>query len=326
MSPRHLCVVFALLAAGCINEPEEQELSERLDFGNREPGVVINEFLVDPLQSQPEFIELYNAGSAMENLAGWSIADAPTASGNITTYTIAPKGSRAELPPGGYAVVAPESSGNAAGSRLMTYYDELATGPGVRVFIIPKRSTLSLNNNGDRIRLIDADGKTVDILTYSESWHNPANRSTKRISLEKYHPLLPSDSPASWTSSTNEKYGATPGRANSVYVPFSRSVETLSLSPDPFSPNGDGTADVLTVLVSLPAGAWQIAVSIYDALGSKVKTLAAGMPAGPVTALAWDGRDDDGRPVPAGRYLVTMQAAGTSSPARSASGSVALVR
>jgi hypothetical protein len=43
---------------------------------------------------------------------------------------------------------------------------------------------------------------------------------------------------------------------------------------------------------------------VRDALGRTVRALWSGMVSCPALPLTWDGRDDDGRAVPAGLYLV----------------------
>jgi hypothetical protein len=44
----------------------------------------------DPLQGQREFIELWNPTNATVDLAGWTVHDAPTASGSANEFTFAP--------------------------------------------------------------------------------------------------------------------------------------------------------------------------------------------------------------------------------------------
>src|SRR2546422_3168819 len=78
-------------------------------------------------------------------------------------------------------------------------------------------------------------------------------------------------------------------------------------SPDPFGPDAGG----LTASYSLPAAA-QVRAGLYDLAGARV----ARVMDGPVTAgnhvLRWDGRADDGRPAPAGLYVIRLEtAAGT---------------
>ncbi|NTU57633.1 MAG: hypothetical protein HGB00_01720 [Chlorobiaceae bacterium] len=334
MRPYHLPVLIVLLAAGCVDGNETKSFTENLAIQDRATGPVINEILFDPLQEsgdnipdQPDFVEIYNPGISAIDLTGWSIADRPSpATGKANRYYFAPKGGSNMLGPGQYGVIAPESNGMVAGSRLTSYFSYLQSTPDARIFLVKSYKVFSLNNEGDCVRLLDSKGSVADSANYTPNWHNPANKSTKHLSIEKFHPLLPSDSPLNWTSSSDTQYGATPGKSNSVYTPPSRSEEVFRLSPNPFSPNGDFREDVLKITVSLPAGSYQLSVSVYDPTGNKVRTLASGTPAGPATALTWDGRNDSGQPLPTGTYRVTMNAAGYSGARFSGAESVMLAR
>lgn len=55
----------------------------------------------------------------------------------------------------------------------------------------------------------------------------------------------------------------------------------------------------------------QVAVEVYDIAGRRVRTLATSLAARDVSTLRWDGRDDAGRQVPAGVYLVRARGEGT---------------
>ncbi len=73
--------------------------------------------------------------------------------------------------------------------------------------------------------------------------------------------------------------------------------------PNPFNP-------VTTIPFTL-AGPTRVTLTIYDALGRKVRTLVDGdRPAG-TQAVTWDGRDGAGRPVSSGVYFVELETGGT---------------
>ncbi len=332
--PRPLCVLFMLSFCGCMDHVDERRFSETLSLQDGLVTPVINEILFDPLQDtrdnisdQPEFIEIYNPGTKAVDLTGWSIADRPNArTGKSNRYYFALKGADNMLGPGQYGIISPESAGIAATSRLVRYYTYLSESANTRIFLDKSHKSFDLNNDGDTVRLLNSYGETVDAVNYLPEWHNPAHISTKRISLEKLNPLLPSDSPLSWGSSSDRTYGGTPGKTNSLYIPKTRSGETLDLQPGTFSPNGDNRNDLLQITVNLPAGSYQLGITVYDAMGSQVRSLAAGTPAGPVARLVWDGCDNAGKPLPAGTYRVAMNAAGTSGSRFSATGTVSLAR
>lgn len=315
MRPHRFFAFCTLLLCGCDELlPDNGTFNEKLSLRADATGVVINEILYEPLSGVPEYIEIYNAGVESVDLGQWRVTDNPNATDAQKASLSSCGGSM--LGPGEYAMVVAEKTGCGPGlSELYARYPYLP-GAAARFFSLSK--TLSLNNTGDAILLFDNHNQLVDRVAYSPGWHNPANHETRRISLEKYNPLMPSDSPLSWGSSTDSQYGATPGKINSIYLAPSRSEEFLTAEPNPFSPDGDGKNDLLVISVNLPKGAYRLALAVWDGMGAKARTLAAGLPAGPAMRIAWDGRDDAGKQLPSGSYRLTMEAGGSGSTYQSA--------
>lgn len=320
MLPRHLVpVIIALLPAACMLEPEDHSPSGNPAMMSNRSLPVINEIHFDPEQGsiasitdQPDFVEIYNPGTNPIDLTGWSITDRPTAAGKVNQYKFAPDGYPNTLLPGQYAVITPENTADFPNSRLKKFYRFLDTLTNVKVFIVKKYKVFSLNNDNDLLRLLDRSGAVVDSVDYISSWHNPFLKSTKGISIEKYHPLMESNRSSSWSSCSETVYGATPCKVNSIYVNPGRSLEQLGVSPNPFSPDGDGRDDILTIRVNLPAGAYQMSVKLYNLTGREVRTLANGTAAGPTSYFEWNGLDEGRSPLPAGQYLIKVEA-GTAS-------------
>jgi hypothetical protein len=88
--------------------------------------------------------------------------------------------------------------------------------------------------------------------------------------------------------------------ASEIVLPFAR--------PNPFRPSQHGlTSLVLALGASVPAGS---DVAVYDARGRAVRTLTASVPGGFSRLAVWDGRDDAGRPLPAGVYFFRLGGVG----------------
>ena len=86
-----------------------------------------------------------------------------------------------------------------------------------------------------------------------------------------------------------------------------RELRGLHLQP----PYPNPSASTTRLGLVLPR-AGRLRVNVFDAQGRRVATLYSGSaPAGPL-ALAWDGNDASGRPVPAGRYEVRASSGGDS--------------
>lgn len=89
-----------------------------------------------------------------------------------------------------------------------------------------------------------------------------------------------------------------------------------------FSPNGDGRRDATQVTFTLKEGD-EVAVNVLDADDNLVRRLETGLEAAalkPVT-VTWDGRDDNGRVAPDGRYSLSLdlERQGLSLPVRGSS-------
>ncbi|NEX13826.1 MAG: hypothetical protein C1941_03880 [Prosthecochloris sp.] len=311
---------ITLFLSSCQSNNEEISLNGTSPSLEKRNLPVINEILFDPLQKkddgvndQPDFVEIYNPGTETVDLYGWHIQDCPASSGSRYTYHFADDPSSDNLlAPGQYGVIVPEETLDREASRLVNYYDYLSGDATVRIFIV-QRKTFSLNNDTDCVTLKDSDGTVIDSVAYSSTWHNPYSKNTKGVSLEKFNDQLLSNSPSSWSSSMDIVFGGTPGRHNSIYLPENRLEQTPSLrvTPESFSPDLNGTGDKASIRYSFPAGAYQVAVTIYDSSGKAVRTLAEGLPSGPEGMLEWNGLENDNSPALSGIYLVRVSATGT---------------
>jgi hypothetical protein len=159
----------------------------------------------------------------------------------------------------------------------------------------------------DVVRIIGPEGGPADVAPYRSA------DASRGGSLERLSPNLPSAAPGSWGESVDPS-GATPGRANSLRA------------PDPGgAPRGpllvasgrvlhrDGGPPLLFRLTPEARGL-ALTVEVRDLLGRTRRVLVRGQRFVSEGAFSWDGRDLDGRPVPAGIYVV--RAEGTADEAR----------
>ncbi|MBI5805975.1 lamin tail domain-containing protein [candidate division TA06 bacterium] len=240
--------------------------------------LVINEIMYDPSGGQPEWVEVYNRSGSPIDVCNWTIEDATFSPKNVST-------AHQNILPGEYLLLAPDTS----------YF----TGdcPKLKVSGWP-----SLNGDGDIICLRDLRGAAIDRVPYSSSWGGGDGKS-----LEKINPFLLSQEASGWGGCVTS-VGSTPGARNSIYIEKLGSSANLNISPNPFSPNGDGFED--HVLIGLDF-AWSRAVvniKIFDRLGRLVKNLAEQQSFGASGTVVWDGRDGGGQICPMGAYIVLLEA------------------
>ncbi len=152
----------------------------------------------------------------------------------------------------------------------------------------------------DVVRIVGPGDVPSDVAPYRSA------DASRGGSLERLSPDLPSAAPGSWGESVDAA-GATPGRPNSLRA------------PDPGdAPRGplllasgrvlrrEGGAPLLFRLTPEARGL-SLTVEVRDLLGRTRRVLVRGQRFAAEGAFAWDGRDIEGRPVPAGLYVVRAE-------------------
>lgn len=234
-------------------------------------GPIINEFVPNPVPGlETEWIELYNPADQAVNLRFFRIGDAQTM--RVISN------SDLKLEAGGYIVLAQDVT------RFLQYYTDF---DGIAVSPV---GWPILNNDGDTIRLEYPSSSIVDTVVYDHGF--PDNRSWERY--------IDGEGRSYWGESFSLT-GSTPGKPNTYFYPRIATID-LDVTPDPFSPNGDGFEDETTIKFN-PPEADKFDLALYDLSGRKVKTFFDGDLALP-GEIVWDGRGDDGRTLGVGIYIL----------------------
>jgi hypothetical protein len=277
-------------------QPDQDTLDNRLvkSLFVSEPGqagsIIINEIMYEPLTSQAEWIELFNPSSLEFDLIEWRLRD------NSGTLKISDTTLR--ILPGGYLIITSDSS-------IMNSFSYLKN-PDELISIVVL-SSLSLNNSGETITIEDSLLTVIDKCSYSPSMHDPELEDTRGISIERINPALPSAYLSNWSSSTNPQ-GGTPGRRNSIFANATPASSELAVSPNPFSPDGDGTDDVAVISCSFSFSKGTIRANIYDIRGRMVRTLANNEQTGSERTFLFNGYSDNKEKLGVGIYIVLIEA------------------
>ena len=117
--------------------------------------------------------------------------------------------------------------------------------------------------------------------------------------------------PGVWQQVESEDFHAY-SKTFMVFVPLDKKmIDNVELVPRVITPNGDGINDVLTVhfTVGRIKAERPVRLTIYDMWGSKVRHIVERRPKYPMGkyAMEWDGRDEQGRLVLPGGYLVAIR-------------------
>jgi len=251
-------------------------------------SVIINEIMFEPDVDNSEFVEFYNPSDDSINIGGWYLNDE-----NNNKFRLS--NSNLTLPPKSFFILA-------ADSLFLSKYN-LSVSEFVNVL---GASNLSLSNSGELL-LKDVKGGVIDSVLYSSKWHNKNFTNTKNRSLERINPLLNSNDPLNWSSCVNE-IGATPNKPNSIFTINPNSTSNISVSPNPFSPDNDGFEDHCIINYNLTQTVAQVRIKIFDSKGRLVRTLLNNQASGSTGSVIFDGRDDEGRTLRIGIYIIFLEA------------------
>ena len=296
--PAGLVRITAVVDYAGDERPSNNAGSVEIKIGSLPHTLTINEIMYAPLSGQAEWIELYNPSSFPVDVSEWTLSDMRDATGKANVFSIAMN--PIQIEPGGYAVIGSDST-------ILSLFPSLRAQQRNSRVIILNRTSLSLNNEGDDVIITDLVGTTIDSVRYSPSWHNPDITDVTGISLERINPKLPSTDRRNWSSCV-EEVGGTPGCQNSIFTTALPAQTALSISPNPFSPDGDGFEDFTVINYKLSSQIARVRVKIFDSVGRLVRTLANYEPSASVGQIIWDGLDDDKRRLRMGIYVVLLEA------------------
>jgi hypothetical protein len=166
--------------------------------------------------------------------------------------------------------------------------------------------TGQLENNGERIVLLNASGDTVVNIRYNDKSPWPEEPDSLGYSLvpTEYNPTGNPNDPANWRASylINGSPGKDDDGMTSVWT-MEKPAGRYALGqnyPNPFNPE--------TVVSYTLARQERVSLVIYNASGRKIRTLSDQVQAAGRHEIVWDSRDDTGWKVPSGLYICSLQA------------------
>lgn len=254
-------------------------------------ALIINEIMYNPLSNQSEWIEFYNPNSLILKLTGWEYRDLSNQYNLTDTCFI-------NLNSGEYFILAKDST-------LFENFSYLLT-PSFNQKIFFNKN-MSLSNDGEPIVILDLFGNIIDSVFYHDSWNNPNLSDSKGISLERINSEFGSNERNNWSSSANPK-GGTPGLQNSIFTKNLPSNSTVSINPNPFSPDGDGFEDFAVVKYKLNVAFAQMRIKIFDIKGRMVRELANNEITGSEGTVIFNGFGDDNQRLRIGIYFLLIEA------------------
>ncbi|GHV66856.1 hypothetical protein FACS1894199_11130 [Bacteroidia bacterium] len=281
--------------------PEIPEMPLLIEVGD----ILINEIMYNAVPTAAEYLELYNNSDKQILLNTVQIAKRNATSGAITNKRRITD-SAFVFEPGALVWICKNSE------EITSNY---ACHNLENCFI--SSSTLSYNNDGGVVAVLNEQDTLIDEFAFNNSYHNSVITNKKGISLERINYHLPTSELAAWTSGGgdgSDGYGS-PGMSNrsasSSEPSISPSNESLSLRRDPevFTPNGDGYEDEVNIYIGTANGEidFTATINIYDASGRLVLRLLDGVPVHSEIRTVWNGNDASGKLMPAGIYVLLAE-------------------
>ncbi|MEW5846683.1 MAG: lamin tail domain-containing protein [Bacteroidota bacterium] len=257
--------------------------------------VVINEVLFNPYVGGTDFVELYNPTGKCFDLAQLKLANR-----NETDLTLKDVNPSSPLPqllfPNEFAVITLNPS------QVQQFYSCLNPSAFVKV-----SKMAAFNTDKGYVVLLNSNNDIVDELRYTEKMHNRLLSDVKGVSLERINPNMPSNQASSWQSAAQAAGFATPTYRNSQYVDLTAGNSRFTLTPETFSPDGDGRDDYLLITYQLPDPGYVANIRVFNANGVEIYRIANNLTMGTSGQLRWDGTDTQNRRVNSGIYIVYIE-------------------
>ena len=249
--------------------------------------LLLNEILFDPRGNGSDYVEIVNVSDRYLDLESLVISNESSGNNEVIESTLI-------LAPKQYLLLTEDVAGTQA--------DYFTSNPNRMV----EQDLPSFNNSDGNVTLIQ-DDNTIDAFDYDEDMHFVLLDDTDGVSLERISLGAPTQQRSNWQSAAQTIGFGTPGLPNSVRVGAVGGAG-IKLQKQTFSPNQDGSDDVLVVEMVYNKPGYVVNATIYSELGFPIKRLANNQLVPTEGALFWDGIGDDGRRALIGAYAIKVEA------------------
>ena len=237
--------------------------------------IVINEIIYNPKPSGVDYVELYNRSQKIIDLSHVYIANRN--SSNVISSIQQVTAESILLFPKDFMVLTTDP--------VAVKNQYITTNPDA--FITVSNMPSFSDDAGDVI-ILNGQGNIVDEVDYSDKWQFPLISNTEGVSLERIDYDGASVQSNFHSAATSVGYG-TPGYKNSQYRLDEDVPGTITVTPDIFSPDNDGTDDFATINYSFPSPGYVANITIFDASGRAVRYLEKNALSGIKGYYRWDG-------------------------------------
>jgi len=271
------------------------------NFGSlNQNDIIINEVMFNPKDNSAEFIEIFNNTDKFLSLRNVYISNFTTTDDDISEKDGEKRISDENIifKPHSYCVITKDAK------SIMDSYKSNLRMNFVEISSIPK-----LNNSNGNLAVLDNAFNFVDKMVYSSEMHVGLISTDKQkgISLERIKSNNPSLDYNNWTSASQVSGGATPALINSVSTMDFVSEDTFEIYPEVFTPNNDGTFDVVELKYKVNSTGIVANVKIFDSNGVFIKEIANNILLGKNGSFIWNGMNKDNSLCKKGIYIFWVE-------------------
>jgi len=166
----------------------------------------------------------------------------------------------------------------------------------------------SYPNDEGAVFLLNDSGLTIDHFFYDDEMHFDLIKNTEGVSLERISAHTTTNEITNWHSASEVSGFGTPGLKNSQNSNFLADQARVSLDPLVFSPNNDGTDDVVAINYNFGRAGFVATINIYDVDGRIARRLVNNDLLSVKGTFFWHGIDDEGKKSAVGLYIIYFEA------------------
>ena len=253
--------------------------------------ILFSEVMFDPRDEGVEYIELYNNSEYPLDLSQYVLAQVDDDQLWSKSYLLAEQTSL--FLPQTYLVLTKDK---ASFNKQYTSVDstiELA---------LP-----ALNNIEGKWGLLNKSAQVIDRMHYNDNYHSVLLDSHQGVALERVSFFASGELASNWQSASSLANYATPGARNSIQEkPINIESETV-ISPQSFTPDGDGIDDRVRITIDNKYAGSSVRVRIYNQRGIVVRELLENDLIGSYPVLYWDGTKSNGERCAMGPYIIYIE-------------------
>jgi hypothetical protein len=274
--------------------------------------IVINEILFNPKSGGVDYVEIYNRSQKIIDskqlyIANRNSTNVVSSIQQLTTESVL-------LFPGDFLLLTEDPK------LVLQQYVTMNPDAFLQVSSMP-----SYSDDKGNVIIMNAQGKILDEVKYSDKWHFALISNTEGVSLERIDYNAPSVQSNFHSAASSVGYG-TPGYKNSQYLAAQQLPGEITVTPEVFSPDNDGIDDFAVISYNFPTAGYVANITIFDASGRTVRFLQKNALNGLKGSYNWDGLGEKQQKLSQGIYIIYTEIFNTDGKKRQFKNTVVLAR